>query len=698
MIEADVLVVGAGPAGSTAAALLAREGRSVVIVERERFPRYHIGESLLAGVLPFLDELGAREAVEARAFQKKTGQTFIWGNDRTPWQLDFKDLDVYPYSYFVERADFDDVLLRNAERLGARALEGHSVRDFAMEAGRVIGADVVGPKGEALAVRARYTVDASGQAALLARKFNLRKFQRGLRNLAIWSYWEGAGRLPPPADEHIFTISIEDGWIWFIPLRGGVTSVGIVTSDWTRARRAKQGAPDVGAWYRKVLGECEPLRPLLAAAKEIAEVRAERDWSYRSSRFRGPGYLLAGDAACFVDPILSTGVNLGMNAGYMAALAINSALAEPAHEETFMHYFEQAYRTLYDEQLASIKHFYKVEAKRSSVYWKSKQILRVDQSIDGALSFLFINSGLARHATAKSPHAVPAQARAIFQSHIGAGAAKGGAGYEPRAATRRLVPDGELVFVEGQDRRLYGVSQEGMRLKLRPHTPRGLRGRPPGTAFLIEIEARPSREPLGWVLIERDRPDIDPRFMKARGLRLSSRPYSRGGGEEKLLGEAAAEMARMIEGGPDAELAEIERSLKNSIEARRAGAWAIAERPIPLRGVLIEQPVVAEILSDGGDSRLWLVLRPRRPPEIIDTPFARARFIDIEYRLAAGTQEAEVGPLLGVASRRVRQAVLGAPSLTEALRACEAQVTSPEWLPAGFHIARVHRVEPPEEE
>lgn len=700
MIKVDVLIVGGGPAGSTAAALLAREGRSVVVVEREKFPRYHIGESLLAGVLPFLDELGAREAVEARAFQRKTGQTFIWGKDRSPWQIDFKDLDVYPYSYFVERADFDDILLRNAERLGARALERHSVAQFAIEDGRVVGADVEDPDGAPLPIRAAYTIDASGQAALLARKFNLRKFQRGLRNLAIWSYWEGAGRLPKPADEHIFTVSIEDGWIWFIPLRGGITSVGVVTSDWTRRRREREGSPEVGAWYHKVLRGCEPVQALLSSAREVDGVRVQRDWSYRSSRFCGPGYLLAGDAACFVDPILSTGVNLAMNAGYLAALATNSALAEPEKADAFMHYFEQAYRTLFDEQLASIKHFYKVEARRESVYWKSKQILRVDQDIDGALSFLFINSGLARHATAASPHQVPAQARALFASHIGKEAAEGASGYEPRAAKRRLVPDGDLVFVEGNDRRLYGVVQSGMRLELRPHAPRGLRGRPPGTAALLEIESRPDKEPVGWALIERERPDVDPRIMRARGFCVSTRAYSRGTPADRLLGEAASEIASLISSRAEASIPDLVAGLRRDIEARLEprSRWALASAPTRLRGVLVEQPVVAEITREGTLWRIWLVLRPRRPPGVVDAPFARTRFVDIEYRLGADApDEGDVAQMLGLAARQIREAVRGKSALSEALAACEEHLTQPAWLPAGFRVVRLHRVEPPEQ-
>ncbi|MBZ0115848.1 MAG: tryptophan 7-halogenase, partial [Sandaracinaceae bacterium] len=406
---------GAGPAGSTAAALLAREGRRVVLVEKERFPRYHIGESLLPGVLPFLDELGVREQVEALGFHRKTGQTFVWGRDRTPWRLDFGELDAYPYAYFVERADFDRALLENARRLGATVLEGHALERFTDEDGRLAGAQVRGPEGE-LSIRARYTIDASGQSALIGRRLRLRRFQRRLKNLAVWSYWKGASHLPAPQDEHIFTISIAEGWIWLIPLRDGVTSAGIVTHSWGK----KASDADLAPWYLRTLESCEPAWELLRGAERTEPVRAQRDWSYRCARFHGPGWLLAGDAACFVDPILSTGVNLAMNGGYLAALAVHSALDEPANEAAFLRYFQTAYRTLFAEQLESIKHFYRVEARRDSIYWKSKQLLRADLKLDGSLAFMLLSSGLARHATARDPHDVPSQTRSLLASHLDA--------------------------------------------------------------------------------------------------------------------------------------------------------------------------------------------------------------------------------------------------------------------------------------
>ena len=241
----DVLVLGAGPAGTTAAALLAREGRSVALLEKERGPRYHIGESLLPSVLPFLEELGVADEVARHGFQRKVGQTFVWGRGRTPLVLDFRQLDVYAYAYFVERAQFDALLLRNAARLGVEVHEGVTVEDILTDAdGRVCGVQARRGDGESWSPTARFVVDATGQNALLARRSGERQYVEGLRNVAIWSYWEGAGRLPTPTDEHIITVSTETGWIWFIPLQDGRTSVGVVTSDASELRGAGTSRAD----------------------------------------------------------------------------------------------------------------------------------------------------------------------------------------------------------------------------------------------------------------------------------------------------------------------------------------------------------------------------------------------------------------------------------------------------------------------
>ena len=402
----DVAVIGGGPAGTTAAALLAREGRRVVVVEREKHPRYHIGESLLPSVLPFLEELGCMREVEAAAFQRKTGQTFSWGDDRTPWSLDFRQLDVYPSALFVERQDFDHILWRNAARLGADVREGAAVDDVLTEGGRVCGVTVREGDGPPRPLTARYVIDASGQGALLARRHGTRRWVKGLRNLAVWSYWRGAGRLPPPGDEHILTEAIDEGWVWFIPLRDGVTSVGVVTVDWD-PQRAADVRDDLAGWYERTVRASAFVGPHLAGAERVEGVRAQRDWSYCSTRFHGPGYCLAGDAACFVDPILSTGVHLAMTGGYLAALATHSALARPHQEAAYMRYFQRAYGTTYRELLTQVRYFYRVQAHRESIFWRSKRILEVDPRLDGSLAFLFLNSGLARHVTARHPHDIP---------------------------------------------------------------------------------------------------------------------------------------------------------------------------------------------------------------------------------------------------------------------------------------------------
>lgn len=518
----DVLVLGGGPAGSTAAALLAREGRRVALLERERFPRYHIGESLLPSVLPFLEELGVAGEVARHGFQRKLGQTFVWGRDRSPWVLDFRELDVYPYAYFVERSEFDEVLLRNAARHGAEVHEGVAVEDAIVdEGGRVRGVRARrSDTGEAWSPTARYVIDATGQNALLARKAGERQYVDGLRNVAVWAYWEGAGRLPSPADEHIITVSTETGWIWFIPMQNGRTSVGVVTSDVSELRSGGGAREDeLADFYLRSVARAELVGELLGGARQVTSIHTQRDWSYCARRFYGPGFLLAGDAACFIDPILSTGVHLAMTGGYNAALSVHSALSEPAHEPAFMRYFQRSYTATYRDLLTQVRYFYRVEAHRESVFWKSKRILRVDPRLDGSLAFLFLTSGLARHVVADAPHDLPAQAHAAFPSRIG----PGDVAYRPGASARALVGASRLVVTDAAGA-LLSMEQEGMRLRLRPIAEAPFAARPARTAFLIEV-ARPDGAPIGTLLVEAARPNLPPSARVVRGFALHARPY-----------------------------------------------------------------------------------------------------------------------------------------------------------------------------
>lgn len=687
----DVLVLGGGPAGSTAAALLAREGRSVALLERERGPRYHIGESLLPSVLPFLEELGVAEEVAARGYQRKLGQTFVWGRDRSPWVLDFRELDVYPFAYFVERADFDALLLRNAARHGAAVHEGVTVEDVLTdEAGRVRGVRARrADTGEAWSPTARYVLDATGQNALLARRSGERQYVEGLRNVAVWSYWEGAGRLAPPADEHIITVSTETGWIWFIPLRDGRTSVGVVTSDVGELRAGGAAREDeLAEFYRRALGRAELVGELLAGARQVDGMHTQRDWSYCARRFYGPGFALAGDAACFIDPILSTGVHLAMTGGYNAALALHSALAQPAHEPAFMRYFQRSYTATYRDLLTQVRYFYRVEAHRESVFWKSKRILRVDPRLDGSLAFLFLTSGLARHVVADAPHDLPAQAHAAFPSRLG----PGGVAYRPGAAARALSGGARLVVTDA-DGALLAIEQEGMRLRLRPIAEAPFAARPARTAFLVEV-ARADGDPVGTLLCEPARPNLPPGARLVRGFALHARPY-RGRDADGALRAAADAAAAAIADSAETDLAALESDVREALESAGGEAWDLA-RPAPLGDPEVAaMPVVAEYLRAADGEPVWVVVSTRRAPEVLENPYWRGRLADLNYttRAAHDALPADLRALLDAA----------VDALTAAERACDtasalldrlAAATDPARA-AGWRLAGVRRIEAP---
>jgi len=350
----DVVIAGAGPAGSTAAAFLARDGHRVLVLEKERFPRYHIGESLIPGCLRILNALGLRDEVERAGFPVKRGGTFIWGVEgEREWRFSFAEQGGEPdYAYQVDRSRFDQILLNHARASGAEVHEGVAVRSIDVDNGDPV---IVSDAGIA---RARYVIDATGQSSILGRKRGERHFDESLRNVAIWRYYRGCGRLPEPRAGDIVIVRRGDGWFWYIPLEapeGGLTSVGLVMS----AESYRQGGSNAQAIYDRMRAETPELGRFLQDAYPVSETRITADWSYRSRHVIGYRWILVGDAAGFVDPLLSTGCYLAMTAGYLAGLCLGSALHDPLLRAAAFRYYRASYDRVIGELHAMVRIFYR---------------------------------------------------------------------------------------------------------------------------------------------------------------------------------------------------------------------------------------------------------------------------------------------------------------------------------------------------
>jgi flavin-dependent dehydrogenase len=373
-VTRDAVVIGGGPAGSTAAALLARQGRRVTVFERERFPREHVGESLLPASLPILEELGALEVLRREGFVEKWGATMVWGTSREPWSWYFRETNPrHPHSYQVWRPRFDQILLERARDAGAEVCEGATVREVIFEGERARGVRVRDASGADLVAEAGFVIDASGQGALLGRRLRLRRFDPFFRNLAVFGWMEGAGRLRAPDQGNIFIESYPGGWLWLIPLQGGRSSVGVVV-DASRAGPELR-ALGVRTFFERAIARTEHGGDLLADARLVLGPRVARDWSYRCTRFAGPGFVLAGDAACFVDPLFSSGVHLALSAGVLAASHVAGVLADPSLEEEAGDAYARLYGTQYEHFLELARLFYAGNRTVESYFWEARRKL-----------------------------------------------------------------------------------------------------------------------------------------------------------------------------------------------------------------------------------------------------------------------------------------------------------------------------------
>lgn len=338
----DLIVVGGGPAGATLAGLVKklRPDKRVLILERCPGPRHHVGESLLPGLVPVLKELGAFEKVDAAGFPRKLGATYVWGKDRTPWENDFNDVNVdvmlerygklpqrIEYAWQVVRSEYDEILLKHAENLGVEVLRGARASGILENAkGRVTGVRLA--SGEEL--KTEFLADCSGQDGFLSKFRTIRKYNPALRNVAGYGYFKGAkwkyNYTGHPEKTKIFITTVGHGWFWYIPVSKDVVSVGLVT---TVEHLKRVGEKDLRALFLRELKACPELRPLLAKAKMLDDFDGSgqdffthKDWSYLTEAAAGPGWLAAGDAAVFVDPILSSGVTLAQLLAHRAAYAL----------------------------------------------------------------------------------------------------------------------------------------------------------------------------------------------------------------------------------------------------------------------------------------------------------------------------------------------------------------------------------------
>ncbi len=330
----DVLVIGGGPAGSTASTLIAQRGYRVELFERDRFPRYHIGESLIPETYWVLKRLNMLPKMQQSPFVKKHSVQFFSADGKPSAPFYFWDNKPHECSetWQVVRSEFDLMMLNNAREHGVKAREGVRVVDVLFEGDRAVGVEIRAEDGSVREVRAKVVVDATGQAGLLMNRLGLRVWDPVLSRGAIWTYFEGAHRdagrdegatlvLQTPADK---------GWFWYIPLHNNIVSAGVVAPmDYLFKRRGDlaRARADLAHVFEEEVDRCPAVKERVSKGKRVTDYFATKDFSYHSKQVAGHGWVLVGDACGFLDPLYSSGLLLALKSAEFAADAIVEGLA-----------------------------------------------------------------------------------------------------------------------------------------------------------------------------------------------------------------------------------------------------------------------------------------------------------------------------------------------------------------------------------
>jgi flavin-dependent dehydrogenase len=329
-IPPRVVVIGCGPAGATVSTLLAQQGIPVRVYERERFPRFHIGESLIPETYWVLERLKVLDKLRKTHFTKKYSVQFVNQHGKVSEPFYFVDHKPHESSqtWQVLRSEFDLMLMQNAREQGVDVREGVRVLDVMFDGQRARGVRVQGENGAAEEVPADVVVDASGQGTMIISRLQLREWDPALRKAAVWTYFQGGYRDTGKNEGATIVAQLKDkaGWFWYIPLHDDVVSVGVVADvDYLFHNRADR---DPEKTYWEEVDRCPGIKTRLQSARRVDEFRVAKEYSYHSKAASGDGWVVVGDAFGFLDPLYSSGVLLALKSGALAANAIAEGLAK----------------------------------------------------------------------------------------------------------------------------------------------------------------------------------------------------------------------------------------------------------------------------------------------------------------------------------------------------------------------------------